>query len=338
MTRSSDAPGGEIERSPGDVPERVAAIDIGTNSVLLLIADATTLEPIVERATITRLGQGVDHSGVPSDEAVERTLRCLADYAASIHAHGVARLDVVGTSAMRDARGGEGFVESTRQLLGVRPRVISGDEEAALTFEGALSGIEGLGDREVVVFDIGGGSTEIIVGLPSATGRPTLERAQSLDVGSVRLFERHVRGDPPAPAELDQVRGDVRRALSKLGFSAPAGAPLVGVAGTLTTLAAVSLSLSPYDGSRVHGSRLAREELSRLATLLAGLPLDARRQLPGLEPKRADVIVAGVVLALEVLDWARATELIVSDRGVRWGLAQRLAGPGPTHVRGHRVK
>jgi exopolyphosphatase / guanosine-5'-triphosphate,3'-diphosphate pyrophosphatase len=300
---------------------RVAAIDIGTNSVLLLIAEARAgeLVPLVERATITRLGEGVDRSGVLAEAACRRTLSCLEDYARELRACAVDRLDVVATSAMRDARGGEAFLRDAASRLGVLPRVISGDEEARLTFEGALSALELKG--RVVVCDVGGGSTEIVIG--SARGKErVLDSAVSLDIGSVRLFERHVESDPPEPRSLASAAADVRRALESV--PAPAAASLVGVAGTITTLYAIEIGLSRYDAARVHGARLSRHAVETLCARLASLPLVERRQLAGLEPGRADVIVTGAVLVLELMRWAGAGELVVSDRGVRWGLATRL--------------
>jgi exopolyphosphatase/guanosine-5'-triphosphate,3'-diphosphate pyrophosphatase len=301
---------------------RVAAVDIGTNSVLLLVAegDGADLRRVHDACTITRLGQGVDRTGVLADAAVERTLACLAGYAGVARDLGVERIAAVGTSAMRDARGGERFLEAAERLLGVRPEVVSGEREAALTFDGALVGlgIEG----PVAVFDVGGGSTEVIVGRTDAAGGH-IDRAVSLDIGSVRLTERHVHGDPPAEAELAAVRADVDTALA----SAPgvAGTPLVGVAGTVTTLAAISLELERYVGAAVHGTRLAREELGRLRALLAGMPLAERRAVRGLEPNRADVIVAGAAIVEAVCAWAGARALTVSDGGVRWGVARALA-------------
>lgn len=300
---------------------KVATIDIGTNSVLLLIAERRdgVLVPLLERATITRLGQNVDATRRLVPEAIERTLSCLASYAEELRAFGVERLEAVGTSAMRDAAGGSEFVERAERLLGERPRVISGDEEAELTFHGALSGLH-LGGP-VSVFDVGGGSTEIITGQAGAA--PSFTRAKSLDIGSVRLFERHVQNDPPGPEELARACDDIRAALATV--QAPeAGITLVGVAGTVTTLAAIELGLPDYDPARVHGSLLRRESVVALAERLAKLTLAERQALAGLEPKRADVIVVGAAIVREVLDWSGCSELVVSDRGVRWGLAERL--------------
>lgn len=313
---------------------RVAAIDIGTNSVLLLVAERVSgeLVPIVERATITRLGRGVDRTRALEPAAIERTLACLEDYAGEIRRAGAIRVDAVGTSAMRDARGGDELVERARAILGVAPRVISGDEEAALTFAGALSGIRlDADDAPVLVFDIGGGSTELIVGRAGAAiGAPIAERGVSLDIGSVRLTERHVRSDPPRPEELDAVAADVRaelaRAASVLG-ELPSGARVVGVAGTITTITAYAHSVAPYDADRVHGARLDAAAIDRAIAELARMPLAERRAVPSIDPARADVIVAGAIIAREVLAWSGASprSLVASDRGVRWGLAARLA-------------
>ncbi|MEP7049427.1 MAG: Ppx/GppA phosphatase family protein [Pseudomonadota bacterium] len=304
---------------------RIATIDIGTNSVLLLIAEVDagsgTLTAVLERATITRLGQGVDHNRRLLPEAAERTLACLTEYADTLREQGVTRLDAVGTSAMRDAVGGQDFVARAARILGVAPRVIDGHEEARLTFAGALSGLSIAGP--VVVFDIGGGSTEIVVGEVGPAGR-AISAAVSLDIGSVRLFERHVRSDPPAAAELSEVDADIAQALRGAPELA-AGATLIGVAGTVTQLAALELGLLRYDAARVHGSELARGSVDRWAAKLATSTLAERRLYPGMEPSRADVLVVGSAIARAVLHWSGARKLVVSDRGVRWGLCQELA-------------
>lgn len=303
--------------------KRVASIDIGTNSVLLLVAEqrGSALVPLVERATITRLGQGVDKTRQLAPEAIERTLACLEQYAADLRDHAPEALFVVGTSAMRDAEGGSTFRERARAILGVEPRVASGDEEAELTFLGSLSGLSIEGD--VLVFDVGGGSTEIIAGHARTGPREKI----SLDIGSVRLTERHLRGDPPAPAEIQSVRDDVRAALSKVPFF-PSGR-VVGVAGTVTTLAAFVKDVAPYDAARVHGAELRAADVSRAAAHLASLPLDQRRSIAAIDPKRADVIVAGAVLVDELLRFCAADVLTVSDRGVRWGLVARALSAAP---------
>jgi exopolyphosphatase/guanosine-5'-triphosphate,3'-diphosphate pyrophosphatase len=305
---------------------KVAAIDIGTNSVLLLIAETTPsgLVPVVERATITRLGEGVDRTRELAETARARTLGCLLDYAEELARYAPERVAVVGTSAMRDARGGPEFANEAERVLGVVPLVISGHREAELTFRGTLSGL-GVAGR-AAVFDVGGGSTEIVVGnVPSALSPPSIESATSLDIGSVRLFERHVRSDPPAPRELEAVRAAVDEALRNEAV-VPADATLVGVAGTVTTLAAIASAIDPYDRARIHGTRLDSETIRALAERLARLSLAERKKLPGLDPRRADVIVAGALLVERFVSWSARSEILVSDRGVRWGLAEELAG------------
>ncbi len=305
---------------------RVATIDIGTNSVLLLIAETrpgAELHPLLERATITRLGEGVDAQGALSEPAKTRTLACLRDYAQLIAEHAVDQVGAVGTSAMRDA-GAEDFSERVKEVLGVRPEVISGQREALLTFDGALAGLDPVGI--IAVFDIGGGSTEVIVGARLSKAGASLKRAVSLDVGAVRLTERHIESDPPTDAELRAIRQDVRLALRK----APSmrGRPLVGVAGTVTTLTAFVHEVVPYDPRMVHGAILSRFALGEAIDTLTSCTLAQRRALPAIEPGRADVIVAGAIVVDEICAAAEADRLVVSDRGVRWGLAHELTKEG----------
>lgn len=320
--------------------ERVATIDIGTNTVLLLVAEigggeggSGAPEPVAveEHATITRLGEGVDRTRTFREEALARTLACLDRYAAIAARHGVRRAAVVGTSAMRDARGGERIVEHVRRTMGVELEIIGGEREAALTFEGSLVGLRGPGaGGDVAVFDIGGGSTEVVFGARGARGEASrITYARSFDVGSVRMTERHAASDPPAAGELDAVRRDITQALRTVP-PLPAGAVPVGIAGTVTTLAAVSMGLTSYDPQRIHGSTLTATELRRVVDALARMPLAERQRVPGLEPKRADVIVAGGAIALALLEHWNAESLTISDRGVRWGLAVALGKSAAT--------
>jgi len=293
---------------------RVATIDIGTNTVLLLVAqgEGADLSPVRERATITRLGEGVDKTGRLSDAAIERTLAALADYAEQVRAIGAERIAVVGTSAMRDARGGDKIREFVSSAFGVQARVIPGDEEARLTFRGALSGLPLDAGAQHVVFDIGGGSTEVVIGQADR-----IAWARSFDVGSVRLTERH--GEDRAALEHA-----ASEALSPVP-ALPAQSCPVGIAGTMTTLAAVSLRMTTYDAARVHGHVMQTAELARVVEQLASLPHEDRKKVAGMEPKRADVIVAGGFIALALLRRWGASEVRISDRGVRWGLAIELA-------------
>lgn len=303
---------------------RVATIDIGTNTVLLLVAErgpGGELVAVEERATITRLGQGVDKTRRLAPEAIARTNAALDDYAAVIDRLGAKRVDVVGTSAMRDAGGGEEVRGHVKARLGVEARTISGDEEARLTFAGALSGIRDLATgTKVRVFDIGGGSTEVVHG---ERGSDELAYAHSYDVGSVRLTERHVTADPPTAEEMAAMRASAKAAFASVPAYA-SDVPPVGIAGTMTTLAALSLEMADYDGARVHGLTLPVTEMERVAKELAAVPLVERSKLPGLEPKRADVIVAGSLIALAYLEHVGAEAVTISDRGVRWGLAEAL--------------
>lgn len=311
---------------------RVAAIDIGTNSVLLTIAEpfqqadaaaeaqnssaSKGLSAVVERATVTRLGQGVDRERRLAPEAIQRTLNCLTEYAKLIAEYEVSKLRVVGTSAMRDAAGSERFIDEATRILGVNPEVISGQEEAELTYRGALSGLPAPA-AHTLVFDIGGGSTEFIY--PSGNELSKI----SLNIGSVRLTERHIAADPPSHEALGAMRDAIRESFAQL--PKPSGPlALVGVAGTVTTLYAVAHAIEPYHSERVHGSTLNGAEVERLFERLVSLPLAERVKLPGLEPGRADVIIAGAQLVLEVLRWSGANEFIVSSRGVRWGVLERL--------------
>jgi exopolyphosphatase/guanosine-5'-triphosphate,3'-diphosphate pyrophosphatase len=298
---------------------RLATLDIGTNTVLLLVADATSggLLPVLERATITRLGQGVDRTRELAPEASARTLACLRDYATDLARLGVTEVAAVGTSALRDARGGAELVAEAKAILGVAPLVIGGEREAELTFSGALSGLAVSG--AVTVFDVGGGSTELVTG----NAERAITSAVSLDIGSVRLFERHVTTDPPSGAELALVREDVERTLGSVVISGQG--TLVGVAGTVTTLAAIALELDTYDPSRVHGRMLDIASVCSLVARLASLPLEERKRIRGLDPARADVIVVGGVIVERVMALTRSDNLVVSDRGVRWGLLEELA-------------
>jgi exopolyphosphatase/guanosine-5'-triphosphate,3'-diphosphate pyrophosphatase len=326
------------------VGERVAAIDVGTNTVLLLVAERGPGGPVAvrERAEITRLGRGVDATGRLDAAAVAETVGVLAAYAAEARALGAARIACVATSAARDAANGADFFAAARRATGLEPAIISGDEEARLVWRSAWRDFGGpaspraAGGRApgapagparagLVVLDVGGGSTEVCWGDgPDPRGRV------SLQVGAVRLTERHVREDPLGPATLAALRQAARAALAPLaapgGPGRLPGAALVGVAGTVTTLAAVAQALPAYDADRVHGSALAIAELEGLVARLAALPVAERRAVPGMEPKRADVIVAGGVVVAEAARLLGFVRLTVSDRGVRWGLVHDLLG------------
>jgi exopolyphosphatase/guanosine-5'-triphosphate,3'-diphosphate pyrophosphatase len=298
--------------------ERHAAIDVGTNTVLLLVAErrGAVLAPVLERAEITRLGRGVDATGRLDAAAIRDTVAVLADFARQARALGAARIACVATSAARDAANGADFFEAARQAADLTPEVISGDEEARLVYASAWRDFGGDGRGPLAVLDVGGGSTEFTLGDgPAPRGRT------SLQVGAVRLTERHVRTDPISPAELVVLRAAARDALRPLAdLPLQHGGRLVGVAGTVTTLCAVAQALPAYDAERVHGAELSLAEVEALVARLAALPVRARAALPGMEPKRADVILAGALVVAEAMHRTGFDRLTVSDRGVRWGL------------------
>ncbi len=297
---------------------RVATIDVGTSSILLLVLDTDGDRVLADRCRIERLGQGVDRTGALAPEAIARGLAALRDYADEIRGLGVERVAAVGTQALREARNGADFLEPAAALLGAPVEVIGGRREAELAFAAVTAGFPAFRRGRVLVCDVGGGSTELIVG---EDGR--IASLVSLPVGSVRMAERHLASDPPTAAEAEAMLADLDRALA--GQDLPEGAPVVGLAGTVTTLAAVAVGLWPFDAARVEGMVLSRAEVERQLRLYLSLPLSARRQLRGLDPRRADVIAGGAAVVARVLFHARASELHVSDRGVRWGLARELA-------------
>jgi len=301
---------------------RVATIDIGTNTVLMLIAESRGEEVVAieDHAQITRLGYGVDRTKRLDDSAVERTLAVLSQYAERARALGVGGVTAVATSAARDAANGDDFRRRAAEILGAEVDVASGAREAVLTFRGALGGLDIARGSSVAVIDVGGGSTEIVAGLADGP----IVFAHSYDVGSVRMTERHVHGDPPTLASLAAVRADVRAT-----FGAPPPPPgpftaVVAIAGTATTYAAIDLELVSYADSPPHGHRMDVPQIETIAARLARLPLEERRRTTGLEPKRADVIVSGGIVLSEAARALGTTVVSVSDRGVRWGLALEL--------------
>ncbi len=296
---------------------RAAVIDVGTNSVLLLVAERRpdgSFVAVDERMEITRLGKGVDRTGELAPDAVEATVEALASFARAARQAGAEALSVTATSAARDARNGRLFFDRAREAAGVEVEVLSGDLEAELSYEAARADF---GPGPLAILDIGGGSTEVVVGEGER-----LAFRRSFDVGAVRLTERHLASDPPSGAELAALRADLARAVADVP-RAPAGARVVGIAGTVTTLCAISLGLDGYDGRLVHGKELPAPEVRALADRLAPLPLEARRHVPGLPPKRADTIVAGAEILLAVLERLGGRALTVSDKGIRWGLLAR---------------
>ncbi len=300
----------------------VAALDVGTNSVLMLLARlAAGSAPVAldDLCEITRLGRGVDRTGRLDPESARRTLATIARFAAQARARGAERTVAVATSAMREAADGPEFVAAVARQTGVQLEVISGQTEASLNYVSAVKGLGLDPAARLLILDVGGGSTELITAAPGSE-----PRLASLALGSVRLTERLVRSDPPTLADQRTVRAAVKAELSQLGWTFKPEI-VVGVAGTVTTLCAVSRKLAAYDAGRVHGQRLSRAEIEATTRLLARLPHDARLKLPGMVEGRADVIFAGAAIVDCVMEACGAAELVVSDHGVRWGLVWREA-------------
>jgi exopolyphosphatase / guanosine-5'-triphosphate,3'-diphosphate pyrophosphatase len=303
---------------------RFATIDVGTNSVLLLVADRTPegrFQPVLERAEITRLGRGVDQSRRLSPEGMEATIEALRAFAREARSLGAEGIAVSATSAARDAQNGAEFLEAAKARAGVTVEIISGEQEAQLSFASVHMDFASEAAGPLLVIDIGGGSTEFIYG--NRAGR--VEFRHSFDVGSVRLTERLIRTDPVSSADRERVESLLREAFASLP-SPPPAAELVGVAGTVTTLYALQNRIEPYDATRVHGGTLTHAQLEQLVDRLCGLPLGERRALPGLQPKRADVIPAGALILLEAVHALRVDQCRVSDRGLRWGLMAHRFG------------
>ncbi len=312
----------------GTASGRVAVIDVGTNTVLLTVAErrGTSFHPVVERAEITRLGRGVDRTGRLDPAAIAETVAVIARYAREARSLGAERIAAVATSAARDARNGSEFFEAARAAAGLAPEIIAGGEEARLVHLSAW-GDFGAPGKPLCVLDVGGGSSEVTWG-----AGPVPDGRRSFQMGAVRLTERAAPGDPPSAADVQRMGEMAHAALSEVAeirsTGALGGARLVAVAGTVTTLAAVAQALPAYDALRVHGSSLARRDLAALVARLAAMPAADRARLPGMEPKRADVIVAGGILVAAAMELGGFEELTVSDRGVRWGLLHDRFGAG----------
>ncbi|MFE0103179.1 exopolyphosphatase [Streptomyces sp. NPDC059009] len=311
---------------------RVAAIDCGTNSIRLLVADADPdtgeLVDLDRRMTIVRLGQGVDKTGRLAPEALERTFAACREYAAVIKEHGAEKVRFVATSASRDAENRDDFVRGVLDILGVEPEVISGDQEAEFSFTGATKELKGRDDlaKPYLVVDIGGGSTECVV------GDDTVRAARSVDVGCVRMTERHLTvdgavTDPPTAAQLDAIRADVEAALDLAEQSVPLreARTLVGLAGSVTTVAGIALGLQEYDSAAIHHSRIPYESVREIADRLAGSTHAERAAIPVMHPGRVDVIAAGALVLLAIMERTGAREVVVSEHdildGIGWSIA-----------------
>ena len=305
---------------------RIAVVDIGTNSTRLLVCDIEgerVTDEFERHSTVTRLGAGVDADGRLADESMERVFATLDEYRRLIDRSGADRAIAVLTSAVREAANGREFTDQVEHRYGLKPYILSGDEEAGLTFLGATSERDPEDRTPIAVIDIGGGSTEIVIGAGRAASFHVSTRA-----GVVRQTERHLHSDPPTDAELEHTREDVR-AILKDGVpddERNAVEHAIAVAGTATSLAAIAQRLDPYDPDKVHGYHLTRERCEQILEQLAAMPLEERRKVPGLDPARAPTIVAGILILLEVLGVFGLSELEVSEHDILRGAALGLAG------------
>jgi exopolyphosphatase / guanosine-5'-triphosphate,3'-diphosphate pyrophosphatase len=310
---------------------RVAAIDCGTNSIRLLIADldpaAGTLVDLDRRMEVVRLGAGVDRTGEIAPEAMARTLEATSVYAKLCAAAGVSAVRFVATSASRDARNRDEFVNGVRTILGVEPEVIPGSEEASLSFAGATAGLAAEHESPFLVVDLGGGSTELVL------GEGTVEAALSVDIGCVRLTERHLHSDPPTAAELKAATADVDRALDRVAEQVPLplARTLVGVAGTVTTITAHALRLPAYDPVAIHGATLDVDRVLAACDELIQMSRSARAALPFMHPGRVDVIGAGALIWRRVVERvaevAPITGTVTSEHDILDGICWSLVRP-----------
>ncbi|MEU3086367.1 Ppx/GppA phosphatase family protein [Streptomyces massasporeus] len=311
---------------------RVAAVDCGTNSIRLLVADADPatgeLVDLDRRMTIVRLGQGVDRTGRLAPEALQRTFAACREYAAIIKEHGAERLRFVATSASRDAENRDEFVRGVLDILGVEPEVISGDQEAAFSFTGATKELAG-GDhlpKPYLVVDIGGGSTEFVV------GDDRVAAARSVDIGCVRMTERHlvregVVGDPPSEEQIAAMRADIEAALDLAEQTVPLreARTLVGLAGSVTTVSAIAQELPEYDSEAIHHSRVSHEKVREITEWLLRSTHAERAAVPSMHPGRVDVIGAGALVLLSIMERIGAQEVVVSEHDILDGIAWSVA-------------
>lgn len=303
--------------------ETVAALDCGTNSIKLLIGSARPdggMDVVLRDSRVVRLGQGVDRTGELADEALERTFAAIDEFARVVADHGVPpeRVRFCATSATRDARNAAVFAEGVRRRLGVEPEVLSGEEEAALVFAGALAGQPVAPEEPVLVVDIGGGSTELVLGEGGA------RQAVSMDIGSVRLHERHLHSDPPTSDEVAACVADVDAALDASGVPLERARTVIGTSGTIKTLACGVLALPAYDRDAFDGAHLANADTARFVADLVAMSVEERRALPYMHPGRADVIDAGALIWERILARVPVAGHLVSEADILHGIAAAI--------------
>jgi exopolyphosphatase/guanosine-5'-triphosphate,3'-diphosphate pyrophosphatase len=303
-------------------PMRVAAIDCGTNSIRLLIADidGNNFREVVRDMQIVRLGQGVDETGQFHPDAITRTLAAVDKFAAEIAKRGVEKIRFCATSATRDATNRHMFVDGVRERLGIELEVISGDEEAALSFAGAIKDLDP-SNRPFLVVDIGGGSTEFVF------GTSTVEAARSVNIGCVRMSERHFASDPATSEQIEAARSDIQAAITQAAAVVPItkAKTLVAVAGTATTVAAAALELPEYDRYAIHLSRISAQQTHAAAAMFATSTREQRLALGYMHPGRVDVIAAGSLVLSEIMKATGASEFVASESDILDGMAFSLA-------------
>ena len=304
---------------------RVGAVDCGTNSIRLLVADVEgdRKTDVHREMRVVRLGQGVDRTGELAAEALERTRVALVDYAATCRELGTERVRMVATSATRDARNRDEFREMVQDVLGVAPEVVSGDEEAALSFDGATRGLDPA-QGPFLVMDIGGGSTELVLG----TSEP--KAALSVDVGCVRLTERHLLDDPPTSSQVAAAEADVDAAIARVRAVVPVeqARTAVGLAGSVTTVAAIALAREAYDAERIHLSRIPAVDVRGVTDRLLAMSRAERAALPVMHPGRVDVIGAGALVLATLVDRLGLPEVLVSESDILDGIAWSIPEQG----------
>jgi exopolyphosphatase/guanosine-5'-triphosphate,3'-diphosphate pyrophosphatase len=313
---------------------RVAAVDCGTNSIRLLIADVDTdasqgramLTDVDRRMEIVRLGQGVDTTGRLAPEALDRTLKALRGYAGQITGQGAEAVRMVATSATRDAANAGEFTRRVTEVLGAGPEVLTGDEEARLSFLGATAELDAAVPVPYLVTDIGGGSTEFVLG---AGGQ--VAAARSVDIGCVRMTERHLRDDPPTPAQIEAATADIDAAIAEAAtvVDASRARTLVGLAGSVTTVAGIALDLPAYDSERLHHARMSAAQVHRVTTRLLAQTRAERARIPVMHPGRIDVIGGGALILDRIMLRLGLPEVLVSEHDILDGIAWSLARPDP---------
>jgi exopolyphosphatase / guanosine-5'-triphosphate,3'-diphosphate pyrophosphatase len=325
--------GRPLRPAGGDGVSRVAAIDCGTNSIRLLVADVPAdgaHTDLLRRMEVVRLGQGVDATGRLAPEAIERTRKVLAEYATQARDLGAEAVRMVATSATRDAANRADFEEMVLDVLGQRADVVGGAEEAELSFLGATASLEAAAAAHGIdpprppflVVDIGGGSTEFVLG--DADG---VRAARSVDIGCVRMTERHLHGDPPSGEQVRRAEDDIRAALAQVVADVPVvdASSLVGLAGSVTTVAALALELPAYDADAIHGSRIEVDAVREVTAYLLAATRERRAAMPVMHPGRVDVIGAGALVLRVIMDEFAFDEVAVSEHDILDGIALRLA-------------